>query len=164
MSRSCLSTVLNALPVVFIFAVTAENSGQPVSPPASEPSPLVAPTTPASDATTRGDAATHATEPTTPVTSKDDAPASTTAQPARRWLHWWRDPADERHAGNGCANGSDGVRCESDAGGATAQPAATPTLPPVVFDPEEADSCPPTRHSTPHLVRRDYSWRWCSPP
>ena len=46
--------------------------------------------------------------------------------------------------------------------GAAAQP--TPTPPPVALDPEEAEPCPPARRPRPRLVRRDFSWRWCSPP
>jgi hypothetical protein len=42
------------------------------------------------------------------------------------------------------------------------QPA--PIAVPVARDPEESEPCPPPRRAAPHLVRRDYSWRWCSPP
>jgi hypothetical protein len=39
-----------------------------------------------------------------------------------------------------------------------------PILVPVARDPEESEPCPPVRRAAPRLVRRDYSWRWCSPP
>lgn len=42
------------------------------------------------------------------------------------------------------------------------QPA--PIVVPVARDPEESEPCPPPRRAAPHLLRRDYSWRWCSPP
>ena len=87
-------------------------------------------------------------ERTAPVATKNDAPVSppSAVHPARHWLHWGRDPADEREVGKE----------------PVAQPTAT--IPPVVLDGEDAEPCLPARRPKPQLVRRDFSWRWCSPP
>ena len=102
-----------------------------------------------------------AVEPDAPVANKDDAPASPPQQPVRHWLHWWRDAADERRSGNGCWPSSNEAHCAA-ADKAAAQPTPTPT--PAAWDSVETELCPPVRRRTPHLVRRDFSWRWCSPP